>query len=172
MGAIVGWLTARALQMSHSSGDGSSKTGHLTSGLAIVGMTLGWQAAISVTVLTLVLSPVAFGFSHWRRWLPPPLTAILLAAFVLHLLTWRLTTNHGSPWWPCHTTSVNGWIAVTMGYAVLLTANRQFLSRWSCAALPFQSTNAPSFPVAAHEVAPTDDADANRLLKETSNALT
>jgi len=150
VGVVVGWLTAWALQTSLSSGDGASTTGHLTSSLAIVGMTLGWQAAISLTLLALVLSPAAVGFMHWRRRLPPPLTAILLAAFVLHLVTWRWTTNHGSPWWPCHTTSVSGWIVVTMGYAGLLTANRQFLSRWSCTALP----------VAAPEMAPTTDAHA------------
>jgi leader peptidase (prepilin peptidase)/N-methyltransferase len=81
--------------------------------LAVVGAWLGWQAALSVAVLTA-------GFSLVRPWASPATLAVVAAA--VQLAGWRLLTQF-SPWWPGPLTTwplAAAWVVVAMALARLV----------------------------------------------------
>lgn len=102
--------------------------GQVASFLAVVGMALGWQAVIVVTLFGLLLRMFA-GAIAGERGLSLPFTVMLFVAFVSHHIVWRWSIEYGSPWWPSHLTSVGGWIGVAVAVITLVLVNRQLTSR-------------------------------------------
>jgi hypothetical protein len=81
-------------------------------------------------LFTLLLRVLIALVARWRHWSPPRLTAVLLAAFIVHHPVWRWTTEHWSTWWPSHRTTALGWIAIALGYVALILANRLVIRHW------------------------------------------
>ena len=70
-----------------------------TASMALVGLFLGWQAAISVAAFTALLQLLAAGFGYvWRRIANVPVSGWVLASTALHLCLWRSLS--GRPVWP------------------------------------------------------------------------
>lgn len=124
LGAALGWLTARGVETSTTPAEHSEMRGRIAVCLAVVGISLGWQAAIAVTLFALLILLASASVAGWQRLSLPRMPLIVLVAFVVHQILWRWTIEHGSTWWPSHRTSASGWIAVFVGYVVLLLANR------------------------------------------------
>ncbi len=130
-GTLLGWLAARAIhfRVQHKALDGEESGerlpgGHTASAGMIVGLSVGWQAAVGVWLMAMAIRPIALGVT--RRWnlSEPPMTAILLVAYVIHLMSWRwLTTD----WWPSHSTTPIFWAVASVGFVSLWLFNR-FLS--------------------------------------------
>jgi hypothetical protein len=58
--------------------------------MALVGLFLGWQGATSVALATAILRAIgALASRAWPRLLRVPSTGHVLAATLIHLLTWR-----------------------------------------------------------------------------------
>jgi hypothetical protein len=90
----------------------------------IVGLSVGWQATVGVCLMTLMLRPIMFAVA--RRWNlgEPPMTAILLVAYLIHLISWRwLTTS----WWPSTAMTPVFWTILPVAFISLWLVNR-FLS--------------------------------------------
>lgn len=128
MQCLVGGLMGVALGAFVKLSVGSKKPDlaspvQIYSSLAIVGVTLGWQAVVSVTLIALLMRLVVLALTH-RQFTFHPFTLLVLAASVTHLISWRWSSETLSPWWPSHTTTPLGWVAVAVGLLVLATANR------------------------------------------------
>jgi len=66
-------------------------------GLLLVGVALGWQAVVAVTVIAALLFVAAWMLTWaWGVRIPPPEFCLLAATF-LHLLAWRWIV---AAWWP------------------------------------------------------------------------
>jgi leader peptidase (prepilin peptidase)/N-methyltransferase len=128
LGAILGWLTTWAIAYPATTSDSATR-GWMASCLAVVGMSLGWQASIAIILFTLLLLLAAASIAQWRHRSPPRLTVVLLIATVVHHAFWRCIIDVGSTWWPSHRTSASGWVVVAVGYGVLAGANRLLVSR-------------------------------------------
>jgi leader peptidase (prepilin peptidase) / N-methyltransferase len=106
LGGIVGAVLGRLVQWAAylpqrlpAGGVGlAAPVTHATSGLAFIGMALGWQAAVMVGLITLMIGLAMMQLVHWRRWPQPTLTAYLMAAFVLHHIMWRWTVENRVLW--------------------------------------------------------------------------
>jgi len=91
--------------------------------MALVGLFLGWQAATSVALVTILI-----WFLGWGGTLARPklrhvsLSGYILAATVLHLLTWRWQA--AIPLWPSHHTSPIAIVAVCIAAAGLVLLNK------------------------------------------------
>jgi len=125
MGMALGTLTKRTIGSVESN---SQSMGQLASFLAVVGIVLGWQGVIAVTLIGLLMRIVAGIIPIWRRG-SIPFTVLLLVAFVTHQMIWRWTIEYGSPWWPSHLTSGIGWVGVAAAIGLLLLVNRQIPSK-------------------------------------------
>lgn len=123
VGGLAGWLIAWCA--SRATGD----RGHAASAGLIAGMTLGWQAAIGVGLLALVLRCVAVAAARWRRWPEPPLTAWLLAAYCLQLIAWRWSAATLAGVWPGPALSWPAWIVTAAVFASLCVFHRLVLAR-------------------------------------------
>ena len=87
----------------------------------IVGLSVGWQAAVGVWLLALAIRPVVWGVARRGNRSELPMTAILLLAYLVHLVAWRWLTVG---WWPSDATAPVAWAAFAVGLAVLWTVNR------------------------------------------------
>ncbi|MEW4562051.1 prepilin peptidase [Bremerella sp. JC770] len=125
MGMALGTLAKRTIR---SVGSTSQSMGQVASFLAVVGIVLGWQGVIAVTLIGLLMRIVAGIIPIWRRG-SIPFTALLLVAFVTHQIIWRWTIDYGSPWWPSHLTSGVGWVGVAAAIGLLVLVNRQIPSK-------------------------------------------
>ena len=143
LGAALGWLTARGIESSTASDEPAQTRGRIAAMLTIVGISLGWQASVAVTLFTLVILLAAASVACWQRLSVPRLPVVLLVAFVVHHVLWRWTIEYGATWWPSHKTSVLGWIAIAVGYLVLLLANRQVIRKRNDAAHLVQQFDQP-----------------------------
>jgi hypothetical protein len=86
--------------------------------MCLVGIFLGWQAALSVTLFFLFIQAVSLLLTRGNRPnMVAPSVAILMAT-ILHLLTWQAFTYH--PFWPSPTAKA-GTTAVILT-AILFTA--------------------------------------------------
>lgn len=87
--------------------------------LALVGLFLGWQAATSVGLATSVLRLLGWiaGLA-WPPLLRVPSTGYVLAATVIHLLTWHWQAC--VPFWPGHDTSLIALAGVCLAGAIPL----------------------------------------------------
>ncbi len=124
VGALLGFLTKLGISSTKSN---VGSNGQVVSFLAVVGITLGWQAVIAVTVIGLLLRVVAsllprLGLESL------PITVHFFVAFFVHHIVWRFAIEYGAPWWPSHLTSVPGWLGVAMIYGSLLVGNRYMIS--------------------------------------------
>lgn len=99
-GVVAGILAAAVIQLSAGPG---RRCGQLAWPLATVGAALGWQAAVSIALLTLVLAlpgltTVRAGRSGFLSRMG--VAGWILPAALVHLLAWRTLTERTSPWWP------------------------------------------------------------------------
>jgi len=134
-GALLGCLVAHAIlvrggqhdpvQMNERGEHVSLPASHLPSAGMIVGLSVGWQAAAGVWLLTLALWPVTLGITRWKL-REPPATAVLLIAYLIHLIGWRWLTVG---WWPSAATGPIGWAALSLGFAALWLLNRSLSRR-------------------------------------------
>lgn len=88
--------------------------GHLVSASMIAGLSVGWQATVGVWLMTFAIRPiVSFGARRFKIPLPPAST-VLLIAYLIHLVCWRLLNTS---WWPSATTTSILWViwCVTLG---------------------------------------------------------
>lgn len=129
-GATMGWLTIMAItrakqHMGDSSGiqDKSTNltTDHFISGGLIVGLSLGWQAAMGVWLLTLLLRPIISGTSRWCCVNEPPITLIMFVAYFLQLIAWRSLSVF---WWPSASATPATWVILSLVFATLWATNR------------------------------------------------
>ena len=90
----------------------------------VVGLSLGWQAAVAIWMVTLALRPLVLGIARHRNWREPPLTAIVLLVYLAQLLGWRWLTVG---WWPSYRAAPIVWVVVAGAMALLWAMNR-FLS--------------------------------------------
>lgn len=114
--AVIVWF---AIRTSNPPGE---PYGHFISASIIAGVSVGWQAVVGIWIIALALRPViSWASNRWRAKLPPPITAVWLLAFLVHLVFWRLLTVR---WWPSYETTTVAWIAWTIGFLALCLANR------------------------------------------------
>ncbi len=74
--------------------------------LGLTGLVLGWQAALSVSLLAAVVAlAMALIAAWWKHERAPPLASLFLAAAVLQILLWRWLSS--IPFWPGHTAGAN-----------------------------------------------------------------
>lgn len=89
--------------------------------IALAGAALGWQAASSVLMLSLLIQLIAIGLQKIvARQFHLPMTGCAAIATVLQLLTWRLQQEFIANWWPV--TSVSWTLGVTFVVASSLIA--------------------------------------------------
>jgi hypothetical protein len=143
VGAVLGAWVSWALRPHNRAGEVGTARSQLASGTAFMGLALGWQAVVGVLLLALAIRLPVAAFSRWKRRPVPPLTAALLAAFVLHHVGWRWSTYALSPWWPGLMTSAAGWGAVGLVFGVLLLANRLFRTRPVSSPVPTRTEDLP-----------------------------
>ena len=129
-GAVLGWLvllvTREPVQQVEPDSEDTDNSrlfsgGHTISASIIVGLSVGWQAAIGVWLIALALWPIiCWVASQWsmRR---PPVTAVLLSAYLIHLVCWR-SLNTG--WWPSYEATPGVWILWCVGFIAMCVANR------------------------------------------------
>lgn len=129
-GALLGWVTAAATSGRRTGesppADRSDESsvppgGHAVSAGLIVGLSLGWQAAVGVWLLTLASRPIVAWAVRRAGAKEPPITAIVLAACFVQLIAWRLTTV---AWWPSSQTTPVMWAVVVVVLAALWAINR------------------------------------------------
>jgi len=94
VGCVAGLLVDRLKQFGKSPIERE-----FVAGLALVGVVMGWQAALSATAITLFIHLlVRFAapamISRWS------LTASLFFATIIQLLSWRAQSLYLSAWWP------------------------------------------------------------------------
>ena len=94
---------------------------HSISGGMIVGMSVGWQAAIAVWLLAFALRPILNGMTRCCIYNAPPITTHLLIAYLVHLLCWRWST---ADWWPSYSASATTWGLSLLGLGLLWGLNR------------------------------------------------
>ena len=91
--------------------------------MALVGLFLGWQAATSIALATCLFHAAAWLLGLvWPITRRTPATAYVLAASLVHVVTWRW--NDQLPIWPGHATSlvVLGCVCVAGAAAALMPA--------------------------------------------------
>ncbi len=129
IGAMLGWLVSlvvkRYVRLKEEGAEtGGAKYwlpgGHLVSAGLIAGLTVGWQAILGVWLLTLAMTPFVAGLFKWFKLREPPITAILLAAFLLHLALWRWLAVW---WWPSHVTTPVAWLGIAAALLLLMGVN-------------------------------------------------
>ena len=91
---------------------------HVVSAGMLAGMTVGWQAAIGIWLVTLALRPILLSVSRVVKELP--LTAFLAMGYLIHLICWRLLHRI---WWPSSVTAPLYWSVWCVGFATLLALN-------------------------------------------------
>lgn len=119
---------------------------------AVVGAWLGWQAALSVAVLTGVLALVRPRASS---------TTLAVAAAAVHLVAWRLLTEF-APWWPGPRTSlalVAGWVLVAAALAAVVRYRAAAPSSATSEVQPPERSALPETPHTAPET-PAADSEA------------
>jgi len=99
-------------------------SGHVVSGLVLIGLGVGWQAVIAVTLVSLLIRLAGLSFLRLFSCTEVPIMAFFLSGFMLHHLLWRWTVANLSPWWPGPNASLPGWLAAAAGLAILVAANR------------------------------------------------
>ena len=87
----------------------------------IVGLSVGWQAAIAVWLLAFALRPILNGMTRCCIYNAPPITTHLLIAYLVHLLCWRWST---ADWWPSYSASATTWGLSLLGLGLLWGLNR------------------------------------------------
>ncbi|MEC9091988.1 MAG: prepilin peptidase [Planctomycetota bacterium] len=129
-GAMLGWLANRAVKevnpqkattSERSVQENSPLLTHAISAGLVVGLSVGWQAAVGIWCLAFLGRPIFR--SAARRWnfSEPPITLILMLSFGGHLLGWRWLT---AQWWPSYSTAAIAWAFWGVGLASLLILNR------------------------------------------------
>lgn len=83
--AVVGLLLGHCLVRRTPGNIRAGDTGATLVGMLLVGLYLGWQAALAVALITVLLRS-AFSFTAARTW---PGVASVVIATLIHLLTWR-----------------------------------------------------------------------------------
>jgi hypothetical protein len=87
--------------------------------MAMVGVILGWQAATSVAVAAIVLRGLGWLVAAaWPNWSRAPSSGYVLAATILHVVTWRW--QEAIPFWPGR--SIDLFVLVGVVAAGLLAA--------------------------------------------------
>ena len=122
-GAVLGWLVAIAIRkpVEPSETEPAGETfhwssGHIVSASLIVGMSVGWQATVGVWLVTLVAMAVVSRVAAAKNVSHMPVTGILFAGHLTHLLAWRLLNR---TWWPSLEATPVFW-AVSSGVFVTL----------------------------------------------------
>lgn len=98
-------------------------TGHIVSGLVLIGLGVGWQAVIAVTLVSLLLRLAGLSCLRLFSRIQVPTMAFVLCGFVLHHVFWQWSIANLSPWWPGPMASLPGWSAIAVGLAVLVAVN-------------------------------------------------
>jgi leader peptidase (prepilin peptidase) / N-methyltransferase len=148
VGAVLGHLAQWAIRPRHGGPWDSSFSSHFASGSTLVGLGLGWQAAIAVILLALLLRPGVVLLARLLRRPAVPPTAILLAACVVNLVWWRWSVQQLSPWWPGPATSLFGWLLIAASVGGLLLCNRPLRAEAAWESPPEESS-ADSAPAPA-----------------------
>lgn len=128
-GAVLGWLAARSIRFQKNKAitaeglaDSRPKAGgHMSSAGMIVGLSVGWQAAVGVWLVAMALRPITLGITRRGNLSDPPMTGILVVAYLVHLICWRWTTTD---WWPSYSTTPVFWATTLVGFAGLWLSNR------------------------------------------------
>jgi leader peptidase (prepilin peptidase)/N-methyltransferase len=116
VGACVGLALGIILRLVFASG-------HVVSALALIGVGVGWQAVIAVTMVALLTRLVISSFLRLFSSLQLSMTAFLFSGFCLHHLGWRWLITNLSPWWPGPDTAGWGWLATAAAFVLLLGIN-------------------------------------------------
>jgi leader peptidase (prepilin peptidase) / N-methyltransferase len=114
-------------------GDGQSSV----VSLALVGLSLGWQAALGVALLATAIRWLA-AITPARRW---PLAVWIAAATLVHLLGWRWLHSH--PLWPIH---YGSWLSIAItviGIALLSVLLDRYEQGGEAAGISEHSNGAP-----------------------------
>mgnify|MGYP002623849905 CR=1 FL=1 len=147
-GAMLGVVAAQAFRCRKSQGGDtesltktfSAPVGHITVAGMVVGMSVGWQATLGVWLMALAIRPVSAAVARSLSFREAPMTAILLVAYLVHLISWRWLTVS---WWPSYSTSLIAWVCIGTGFTALWLVNRS-LPIIPSAAESYIATNADS----------------------------
>ncbi len=129
-GAAMGWFSMLAIPSAGRNVSDSSRrqddstgfaAGHSISAGLIVGLALGWQGALGVWLLTLLLRPIISWASRWANVNEPRITLVVFVAFFLQLIGWRLLSVF---WWPSAGTTPTSWAILSLVFAGLWGMNR------------------------------------------------
>ena len=102
-GGLLGWLLPRLLE-----GDAAGRSGlplerprSIVFGLTLVGIVLGWQAAVGTATLLLAACLVqACAWATWPGWPTVPVEIVLVPAVFVQLCWWRQLPILTGGWWP------------------------------------------------------------------------
>ena len=123
-GAVLGWLVAWAIDLGGAADRGRARV-QLAVCLAVVGMSVGWQASIAVIAFALGMSIVLrLVFSRQSQQPPVGMGLLVLVAFVIHHALWRFVITHAADWWPSHRTTPIGWVVVATSLVMLVAFGR------------------------------------------------
>ncbi len=120
----IGWGTLLGI----SSCRISKPVGQIPTFSVILGISFGWQAALTIVIFGLALRLITMPVAQKRAG-SHLLTVNLFLATVIHLVIWRQAIEFGGSWWPGHNTSVLGWIMIAVVFVSLIVANRKLAER-------------------------------------------
>ncbi len=127
-GALLGGVAAQALKVrQHKACDEAAPTETMSAGgpMAmlgmIVGLSVGWQAALGVWLLTLAIRPITSVVASRWSLTEPPMSANLMVAYLIHLICWNWLTVS---WWPSNATTPISWVFLSACFLALWLVNR------------------------------------------------
>ena len=124
LAGVIGWGTLLGISSSRI----SKPVGQIPTFSVILGISFGWQAALTIMILGLALRLITMPV-YRKRTGSHLLTVNLFLATVIHLVIWRQAIEFGGSWWPGHNTSVLGWIVIAVVFVSLIVANRKLAGR-------------------------------------------
>ena len=146
VGGAIGWGTLLGI----SSRRISNPVGQIPTFSVILGISFGWQAALTITILGLALRLITMPVSQKRAG-SRLLTVNLFVATMIHLAIWRQAVEFGGSWWPGHNTSLLGWLLIAVIFMSLIVANRKLAER-------LESSRATYDPPIDHEAEISEEA--------------
>lgn len=115
VGAALGWCVSLVIRRPQWS------SGHHVGAGMIIGLSVGWQAAFGIWLIALAMAWLVYPL--FKRWSRPslPLTALLLTAYLIHLIYWRASSAN---WWPSHAATPMVWAVWCVTLVALCCALR------------------------------------------------
>jgi prepilin signal peptidase PulO-like enzyme (type II secretory pathway) len=124
-GAVCGWLLAWSGQRPANARSGETVRHRLSCNiysLSLCGLFLGWQSAISISLILILLDLIGPLLGRWLGYQELNIPARILCAVIVHLVFWKLQSLLRG-FWPCHSSNpvqiLLSLLVIAVGIAVL-----------------------------------------------------